>query len=183
AAVEPLVAPQSMIVFIVKPTHVDVQGHPPELSRRESSDQRLFVDDLTPRDVHQDSAWLHGGKGLPTDQLGRLRCPLTTDHHAVALLEESIETLGAFQAAESGWQYGIGCHPAPRAGHPHASTGAQPPDLLADATGAHDAHRLTLQRQGTVGAMVEPMPLPIARCMVESPGEGEAAGHQTPRPE
>src|SRR2546426_10413507 len=85
-----LIVPQAMIGFMFKLTHVDVQGHPPELSRRESSDQRLFVDDLTPRDVHQDSAWLHGGKGLPTDQLGRLRCPLTTDHHAVALLEESI---------------------------------------------------------------------------------------------
>src|SRR5207244_10943174 len=142
AAVEPLVAPQSMIVFIVKPTHVDVQGHPPELSRRESSDQRLFVDDLTPRDVHQDSAWLHGSKGLPTDQLGRLRCPLTTDHHAIALLEENVEVLRAFQAAESCRQYGIGRHPAPRADHPHARTRAQPPHLLADATGPHDADGL-----------------------------------------
>src|SRR3981081_1791607 len=98
-----LIVPEALIGFMFKLTHIDVQGHPPELSRRESSDQRLFVDDLTPRDVHQDSAWLHRGKGLPTDQLGRLRGPLTTDRHAVALREESIETLGAFQAAESGW--------------------------------------------------------------------------------
>src|SRR2546426_400800 len=52
----------------------------------------------------------------------------------------------------------------------------QPPHLLADATGAHDAHRLTLQQQGTVGAMVETMPLPIARCMVQPPGEVEEIG-------
>src|SRR2546427_11383302 len=110
-----------------KPTHVDVQGPPPELSRRESSDQRLFVDDLTPRDVHQDSAWLHGGKGPPTNQLGRLRCPLTTDHHAFALLEETIETLGAIKAAESSFPYGIGCHPAARTDYPETGIGTQPP--------------------------------------------------------
>src|SRR2546425_1333911 len=85
-----LIVPEATIGFMFELTHIDVQGRPPQLSRREGSDQRLFVDDFTPRDVHQDRARLHGSKGLPTDQLGRLRCPLTTDHHAVALLEESI---------------------------------------------------------------------------------------------
>src|SRR5439155_10437570 len=125
-----LIVPEATIGFMFKLTLIHVEGHSPQLSRREGSDQRLFVDDFTPRHVHQDGAGLHGGKGLPTDQLGRLWCPLTTDHHAVALLEESIETLGGFQAAESGWQYGIGRYPAPRAGHPHAGIGAQPPHLL-----------------------------------------------------
>src|SRR3989442_8077529 len=87
-----------------------------------------------------------------------------------------MSTRGPSRAAESGRQYGIGRTGARRPGHPQADTGAQPPHLLADATGAHDAHRLTLQQQGTVGAMVETMPLPIARCMVESPGEVEEAG-------
>src|SRR5438128_5124236 len=85
-----LIVPEATIGFMFELTHIDVQGRPPQLSRCEDGDQRLFVDDFTPRDVHQDGAGLHGRKGLPTDQLGRLRCPLTTDHHAVALLEESM---------------------------------------------------------------------------------------------
>src|SRR5712692_10452130 len=85
-----LIDPEATIGFMFEVIDIELYGRPSKLSRREGSDQRLFVDDFIPRDVHQDSAWLHGGKGLPTDQLGRLRCPLTTDHHAVALLEESI---------------------------------------------------------------------------------------------
>src|SRR5262245_12219409 len=165
-----LIIPETTIGFMFKLTDIYVEGCSPQLSRREGSDQRLLVDDFASRDVHQDSARLHGGKSLPTDQLGRLRCPLTTDHHGVALPEESIEMLGAFQAAESGWKYGIGHYPAPGASHPHAGTGAQPRHLLADASCTYDAYRLTLQQPGAVRAMVETMPLPIARCLVQPPG-------------
>src|SRR6266550_6807067 len=87
-----LIVPEATIGFMLKLTHIDVESRTPQLSRRESSDQCLFVDDFAPRDVHQDGAWLHRGEGLPTDQLGRLRCPLTADHHAVALREKSMRS-------------------------------------------------------------------------------------------
>ena len=87
-----------------------------------------------------------------------------------------METLVAFEAAESGGQRAVRRHSAPRADHPHADAGAQLPHLLADATGAHDADGLVLQQQRAVGAMVETMPLLIARCAVEPPGEVEKAG-------
>src|SRR5215216_2048404 len=138
------IVPEATIGCMLELAHIDVEGHPPQPSRHESREQRLFVNDFTSRDVDQDHAWLHGGKGLPTDQLGRLRCPLTTDHHGIALLEERMQMLRAVQAAKAVWQDGIRHHPAPRADHPHAGTGAQPPHLLADATSAHDAHRLPL---------------------------------------
>jgi hypothetical protein len=82
----------------------------------------------------------------------------------------------AFEAAEAVWQDGMGHYPAPRTDHPHAGTGAQPPNLLADATGPHDAHRLPLEEQRTVGAMVEPMPLAIASGLGEPPSEVEETG-------
>src|SRR5262245_29505197 len=166
-----LVVPEATIGFPLELALVDVQGHPPQPSRRERRDQRFFVDDFTARDVDQDRAGLHGRKGLATDQLGRLRCPLTTDHHGVTLLEKSTEPLGALQAAESGWQDATGGEPAPRADHPHAGTGAQLSHLPADATGAHDADRLSLEQQGAIGAVVEAMPLLIVSGMVEPSGE------------
>src|SRR5712691_7991036 len=113
-----LIVPEATIGFVFELTHVHVEGHAPQRACRKGGDQRLFVDDLAPRDVHEDRAWLHGGKSLRTDQPGRLRCPLTADHHAIALLEERMQTLGTFQAAESGWQDGIGRHPPPRADPP-----------------------------------------------------------------
>jgi hypothetical protein len=84
--------------------------------------------------------------------------------------------LRAFHAAEAVWQAGIGRHPAPRADHPHAGTGAQPPHLPADATGADDAHRRPLQQQRTVGTMVELMPRAIAPGLVEPPSDVEETG-------
>src|SRR5688572_18525301 len=100
-----LVVPEATIGFVFELAHIDVEGHPSQRSRRKGGDQRFFVDDFTPRDVDQDGAWLHRGKGLPTDQLGRLRGPLTTDHHGIAFPEERAEMRGTLQAAESGWQY------------------------------------------------------------------------------
>ena len=171
-----LVVPEAMIGFMLELTHVDVECDASQLSRRERIDQCLFVDDFPPRDVHENRAGLQGGKRLSPDQPGRLRCPLTADRHRIALFEERTEPLGALQTAEPDGQDGIGRHPAPRTDHPHAGTGAQLPHLLTDATGAHDAHRLVLQEQRPVGAMVEAMPLPIASCMGQPPGEMEEAG-------
>src|SRR5262245_57423668 len=91
------VVPEATIGFMFEFPHVDVEGHAPQPSRGEGGDQRLLVDDLAARDIYQNGARLHGGQRLRTDQLGRLRCPLTADHHAIALLEEGVETLGAFQ--------------------------------------------------------------------------------------
>src|SRR5882762_72012 len=85
-----LIVPEAAIGFMLELTDIDVEGHTPQLSRRESRDQRFFVDDFPPRDVHEDRAWLHRGEGLPTDQLGRLRRPLTANHHAVTLREQSM---------------------------------------------------------------------------------------------
>src|SRR6266705_3656727 len=95
-----LIVPEAAIGFVLKLTLIDVEGHPTQRARRKGGDQRLFVDDFAPRDVHEDRAWLHGGKSRRTDQPGRLRCPLTADHHAIALREERMQTLGTFQAAE-----------------------------------------------------------------------------------
>ena len=93
------VVPEARVWGMLELAHIDIEGHPPQRSRRESRDQCLLVNDLTPRDVDQDHARLHDGKGLPTDQSGRLRCPLTTDRHGVALLEERLQMFRAFQAA------------------------------------------------------------------------------------
>src|SRR5688572_7800729 len=80
-----VIVPEATIGFMFELTHIDVQRHPPQLSLREGSDQRLFVDDFTPRDIDENDAGLHGGESLSPDQPGRLWCPLTTDDHGIAL--------------------------------------------------------------------------------------------------
>src|SRR5262245_24475890 len=78
--------------------HVHVERDPAQRSCCEGRDQRLLVDDFARRDVHQKGAGLHGGEGLAADQPGRLRRPLAADRHGVAVREQSVETLLAFQA-------------------------------------------------------------------------------------
>ena len=56
-----IIVPEATIGFMFKLTYIDVEGRPPEPSRCEGSDQRLFVDDFTPRELRTLLRWRTGG--------------------------------------------------------------------------------------------------------------------------
>jgi AcrB/AcrD/AcrF family len=91
------------------------------------------------------------------DEIGRLRRPLTTDRHKIALSQQRMQAFGAFDPGEAWWQRVTGCQVASGTIHAHSYTGAELTDRLADTTGTDDTHRLALQKHRSIGAMVEAM--------------------------
>ena len=72
---------------------IDVEGHPPQRSRWEGSNQCLLVDDFIRATFTRIAPGFMAARASRPIRLVVLRCPLTTDHHGTALLEERIETL------------------------------------------------------------------------------------------
>src|SRR5215510_3519272 len=156
---------------------IDIQGDSSQLSRSESAEQGLFIDDLPARHVGENGAGLHRREGLAPDHAGCLRRPLAADGHAVALTQEGMQAIGPFQAGEAGREWSTRHHPAPGTDDSHAHPGTQTPHLLADAARADDTRCFPLKHDRPIGSMIESMELLVAVCMAESSGEVEKTRH------
>src|SRR5262249_23594886 len=95
------------------------------------------VDDTAPR--------RHRSKAVLVEETGRLRCPLTADHHEIALRQEPIEIPGAAKLAESRWQEPVWVRVAAGADDPHAEGGAEVTGIQPHSARAHGARSLTFQ--------------------------------------
>src|SRR3984893_18940237 len=94
--------------------------------------QCLFVDDLAPGDVDEHRPRLHRRKAVLVEETGRLRRPLTADHHEIAIRQEPIEIPGAAKLAESRWQGPAWVQVAAGADDPPAVRGAGVTHLAPD---------------------------------------------------
>src|SRR5262249_39077249 len=112
--------------------------------------KRLLVDDLTPGDVDEHGPRPHRCEAVLVEETGRLRCPLTADHHEIALRQEPIEILRPAKLAESRWQRPVRVRLAAGAHDPHAEGSAEFADIEPDTAGAHDARSLALQQKRSI---------------------------------
>lgn len=163
----PLVIPQPPIRLMLELACIDVETDAAQFALLESYEQRLLIDDFAASNVDQDGSRPHGVECLASDQVGRLRRPLATDRYAIALRQQRMQAVRAFQSGKARWQSVSRTYVAPGADNAHTNGGAQLANLPADTTRADDTKRFAFKDGRTVITVMEAMLLAIVARLVE----------------
>src|SRR5215471_7560866 len=138
----PGIGPQLRRRRVLEFTNINIERRAAQMIALEGVGEGLLVDDLAPGDVDEHAPQLHRGKAVLVEQTGRLRRPLATDHHEIAVRQESIEIPSAAKLAKSRRQALDWVRVAAGAEDAHAERGAESADIEPNPAGAHDARRL-----------------------------------------